>query len=153
MKFKFKLEKVLLHRQILENVAQKDFKEVQAALDLEIEKLKSFKNDLSTAREKCFRRQSQTGGQVSEELKQIQDFIKLQDIRIERQIKVVETCEKLVEAKREILRQKAMDTKILKRLEEKKKQQFNVEQRVEEQKELDEHSNLRFDLIRKQKGV
>jgi flagellar protein FliJ len=153
MKFKFKLAKVLMHRQILENLAQKEFQEVQAELNKQNQILENMRNEKSEARKRAFSQQSQTGGQVLEVLKQIHDFIQLQDIRIEMQIKVIEKCEKLVEAKREILRQKAMDTKIIKKLEEKKKQQFMEEERINEQKELDDNSSMRFDLTRKLKNI
>ena len=153
MKYKFKLEKVLRHRQILEDLAQKDFQEVQAEWNHQIQLLENLRNEKSEARKRAFNSQSQTGGQVLESLKQIHDFIQLQDIRIEKQIKVIAECEKLVEARREILRQKAMDTKIIKKLEEKKKLQFLEEERINEQKELDDNSSMRFDLIRKLKNI
>lgn len=153
MKFKFKLAKVLMHRQILENLAQKEFQEVQAELNKQISILETLRQEKSEARKRAFSQQSQTGGQVLEALKQIHDFIQLQDIRIEKQIKVIEQCEKLVEAKREILRQKAMDTKIIKKLEENKRQQYLEEQRINEQKEADDNSSMRFDLVRKLKNL
>ncbi len=153
MKFKFKLEKVLVHRKILEDFAQKEFQEAQAASNEQKNILERFRIEKSEARKRAFSDQSQTGGQVLEGLKQIHDFILLQDIRIEKQIKVIEETEKLVEAKREVLRQKAMDTKIIKKLEEKKKAQFLEEERISEQKELDDNSSMRFDLIRKMKNL
>ncbi len=153
MKFKFKLEKVLVHRKILENIAQKDFQEAQAACNLQIDVLNRLKLEKSDARKKAFSDQSQTGGQVLESLKQVHDFIQLQDIRIENQIKTIAECEKLVEARREVLRQKAMDTKIIEKLKEKKKQQYLEEERIGEQKELDDNSSMRFDLIRKLKNL
>ena len=149
MKFKFKLEKVLKHRQILEDLAQKDFQEAQAEANRQTAILDKMMNEKVEARKRAHSLQSQTGGQVLESLKQIHDFIVLQDIRIEKQIKVIQDCEKVVESKREILRQKAMDTKILKRLEEKKKQQFREEQRQIEQKEMDDNSSMRFYLLKK----
>ncbi len=153
MKFKFKLEKVLVHRKILEDLAQKEFQEAQAASNAQKDILERYRTEKSEARKRAFSDQSQTGGQVLEGLKQIHDFIILQDIRIEKQIKVIEEMEKLVEAKREVLRQKAMDTKIIKKLEEKKKAQFLEEERINEQKELDDNSSMRFDLIRKIKNL
>ena len=153
MKFKFKLEKVLVHRKILEDLAQKEFQEAQAACNEQKDILERFRIEKSEARKRAFSDQSQTGGQVLEGLKQIHDFILLQDIRIEKQIKVIEEMDKLVEAKREVLRQKAMDTKIIKKLEEKKKAQFMEEERINEQKELDDNSSMRFDLIRKLKNL
>lgn len=153
MKFKFKLEKVLVHRKILEDLAQKEFQEAQAASNEQKDILERFCKEKSEARKRAFSDQSQTGGQVLEGLKQIHDFIILQDIRIEKQIKVIEEMEKLVEAKREVLRQKAMDTKIIKKLEEKKKAQHLEEERISEQKELDDNSSMRFDLIRKMKNL
>lgn len=153
MKFKFKLEKVLVHRKILENIAQKDFQEAQAACNLQIDVLNRLRLEKSDARKRAFSDQSQTGGQVLESLKQVHDFIQLQDIRIEKQIKTIAECEKLVEARREVLRQKAMDTKIIEKLKEKKKQQYLEEERISEQKESDDNSSMRFDLIRKLKNL
>lgn len=153
MKFKFKLEKVLKHREVLENLAQKDFQEADAECRRQIQILERLRCEKSEARSHAFSSQSQTGGQVLESLKQIHEFIILQDIRIENQVKVIEQCEKLVEAKREVLRQKAMDTKIIKKLEEKKKQQHMEDERISEQKELDDNSSMRFDLVRKLKNI
>lgn len=153
MKFKFKLEKVLMHRQVLENLAQKDFQEAQAECNAQIAILEKLRLEKSEARKRAFSDQSRTGGQVLESLMQIHHFIELQDIRIEKQIKVIQECENLVEAKREVLRQKAMDTKIIRKLEEKKRQQFMEEESRKEQKEMDDNSSMRFDLTRKLKSI
>lgn len=151
MKFKFKLDKVLRHRKILEDLAQKDFQEAMAELNKQNEVLEQLRQAKSDARSRSYEQQSQTGGQVLESLKQIHDFIILQDIRIEKQLQKIEECEKVVESRREILRQKAIDTKIIKKLEEKKKQQFTEEQQRLEQKEMDDNSNMRFELLKQMK--
>ena len=149
MKFKFKLDKVLRHRKILEDLAQKDFQEAMAELNKQNEILEQLRQAKADARARSYAQQSQTGGQVLESLKQIHDFIVLQDIRIEKQLQKIEECEKVVESRREILRQKAIDTKIIKKLEEKKKQQFTEEQQRLEQKEMDDNSNMRFELLKR----
>jgi flagellar FliJ protein len=151
MKFKFQLEKVLRHRKILEDLAQKDFQEAMAELQKQTDLLHALREAKGQARENSFLQQSQTGGQVSESLKQIHDFITLQDIRIENQLKKIAECEKGVESRREILRQKAIDTKILKRLEENKQRQFIQEQQRSEQKEMDDNANMRFASLKQMK--
>jgi flagellar FliJ protein len=151
MKFKFKLDKVLRHRKILEDLAQKDFQESMAELNRQNDILEQLRQAKSDARDSAYRQQSQTGGQVLESLKQIHDFIILQDIRIEKQLQTIAECEKVVESRREMLRQKAIDTKIIRKLEEKKKQQFMEERQRLEQKEMDDNSNMRFELLKQLK--
>jgi flagellar FliJ protein len=151
MKFKFNLDKVLRHRKILEDLAQKEFQEASAELNREVQFLEQLRDAKTEARDRAYSQQSQTGGQVLESLKQIHDFIILQDIRIEKQIQVIAQHEKVVESRREILRQKAIDTKIIRKLEQKKKEQFVEEQYRLEQKEMDDNSNMRFELLKKLK--
>jgi flagellar FliJ protein len=143
MKFRFNLEKVLQHRKTLEDVAQRDFHEAQAALNIEIEKLKKIFTDVAEARERAYRLQSE-GGSTTPALAQIDEFIRMQDFRKERQQEKIKECESLVESLREILRQRAIDTKIMVELKEKKKAEFHVEQRKLEQKFVDEMNVTRF---------
>lgn len=143
MKFRFNLEKVLQHRQILEDLAQKDFQEAQANLNREIAKLEAIFKAVSDARDEAYRLQSE-GGNKTPALGQIDEFIRGQDFRKENQRQKIQECERLVESYREILRQRAIDTKIMKELKEKKKAEFAVEQKKREQKFVDEMNVMRF---------
>lgn len=138
MKFKFGLEKVLSHRKIQEDLAQRDFQEILGILNRQKEELVEFLRSIQQARQSV---ESSPG--LIERVKQIHEFIKLQDIRVANQeIKIQET-EKLVELKQEVLRQKAMDKKIIERLKEKQKKAFDAEQVRVLQKELDELVTMR----------
>lgn len=136
---------MLEHRQVLEDLAQRDFREAEAEHRLQIEILEKMKEELHRARVRAGEVQVGGGGTAPEALKQIHSFTVLQDRRIQGQETKVQEAEKLVEAKREILRQKAVDTKILERLKEKKRAEFLKDQAAKEQKEMDELSVLRFD--------
>jgi flagellar FliJ protein len=143
MKFKFQLEKVLQHRKILEDLAQREFQEAQAELNQQIRKLDEMKEAVISARDQAFRRQSE-GGKASPALLQVDEFIKGQDIRMERQKLRIQECESLVEKLREILRQKAIDYKIIEELKDKQFKEYKIERRKREQKNADDINLMRF---------
>ncbi|MNL89392.1 hypothetical protein D3C87_2196800 [compost metagenome] len=53
-------------------------------------------------------------------------------------------AEKLVEARREILRQAAVDYKIMEKMRENKFEEYKAERLAQDQKDMDEQSILRF---------
>lgn len=144
MKFRFPLQKVLEHRKVLEDLAQKDFRETEAELRHQEKVLEDLIEALRQSRLEAGRIHDQGSSDAPERLKQIHEFEVLQDIRIKSQRAKVEECEKLVEEKREILRQKAVDLKIMERLKERRREEFLKEQASLEQKENDEISVIRF---------
>lgn len=143
MKFRFPFQNVLKHRKILEDLAQRDFQEALHVLNQEIEKLNQMKMQVDQARTEAFQRQT-TGGLATPGLRQIDEFLRGQDIRIERQQAKIQELEKKVEDLREILRVKAVDYKIIESLRDKKKTEFNLKQRKLEQKLADEMNTMRF---------
>ena len=143
MKFNFKLEKVLQHRKTLEDVAQRDFLQAEFELRNERNKLTILENEIVSARDNAYRLQS-VGGRASPGLVQVDTFIKGQEIRIDRQKERIKECESLVENLREILRQKAIDYKIILELREKKLAQFKEERRYREQKRNDDLNIMRY---------
>ena len=142
-KFRFPLQKVVQHRKVLENIAQSDFQQAQAALNFEIEKLQQMEQQILNARDEAFKRQSE-GGRAGPGLTWVHEFIKGQDIRTARQKEKIAECESLVEKLREILRQRAIDYKIVEGLKEKKRLEFKTEQAKLEQKIVDESNVMRF---------
>jgi flagellar FliJ protein len=146
MKFRFPLQKVLQHRKVLEDLAQRDFQQAQAELNLQIDKLNQMQEAVAQARDAAFRQQSD-GGKASPALTQVDEFLKGQDIRMERQKQKIQECESLVENLREILRQKAIDYKIIEELKDRRLKEFKVEQQKREQKRSDDIS-----LMRHQRG-
>ncbi|GIL17633.1 MAG: hypothetical protein BroJett040_13840 [Oligoflexia bacterium] len=143
MKFKFSFQNVLKHRKILEDLAQRDFQEAQSRLYEEKNRLEKMKEEIYLARERAFAK-TQEGGKTSPFLSQAYDFMSGQDIRIENQQIKIQECEKIVEELREILRQKAIDYKIIEGLRDKKKEEFATEQRKLEQKKADDLNMMRF---------
>jgi flagellar FliJ protein len=143
MKFKFPLQKVLEHRKVIEDIAQKDFQEALSAKVKEERLLEIMLEKMHEAYNEAFLRQHSKSGSTSDRLQQIHDFILGQKVRIERQKAKIQECDKLVEAYREILREKAVEYKIIERLRERKKEEFTQEEARNEQKEMDEISVLR----------
>jgi len=142
-KFKFSLEKVLLHREMLEDLAQKDFHQAMAFLNAEKDKLDFLLQQKHQAFQTRFDREVQ-GGQASSSLTQVHEFLKGQDVRIERQGKKIKDIEKQVEELREVLRLKAVETKIIEGLRDRKKDEFVTSERKLEQKRQDDLSTSRF---------
>lgn len=143
MKFKFSLEKVLRHRHLQESLAQRDFLEAQNNLNTEIQKLKNMiqvKEDSLQQRNQLV----QTTQTWSQSVEQINMFLQGQDLRIKRQNQRLTEFEKVVEDKREILKNASVEVKIVEKLKEKKFEEFKSELNRKEQNELDELSALRF---------
>jgi flagellar FliJ protein len=136
-KFRFGLEKVLGYRKVIEDLAQRDYSEAQSHLNSEIQVLEELKAKKHEAFENRYQRQVQ-GGAQSEALSQVHDFLKGQDLRIKIQSKKVQDIEKQVEELRSVLREKAVDTKIMVGLKERKQDDFRTEQKKIEQKKLDD---------------
>ncbi|MNT86096.1 Flagellar FliJ protein [compost metagenome] len=88
------------------------------------------------------------GGAQGPALMEIHEFLKGQRQRIQFQEQKVQEFEKLVEAKREILRQAAMDYKIMEKMRENKFEAYRQERIATEQKENDEQSILRFKAVK-----
>ena len=143
MKFKFQFESVLRHRKILEDLAQREFQEAQAAYFSEVARLEQLRQGVHAANEQAFQNQLQGGSQIPA-LSQTHEFLVLQDVRIERQQLKVQESEKRVEELREILQQKATDYKIIDKLKDRKKEEFKKEKSKSDQKKADDLSTIRF---------
>ncbi|MEQ1721730.1 MAG: flagellar export protein FliJ [Pseudobdellovibrio sp.] len=142
-KFKFGLDKVKTQRQIVADLAQREFVEAQAALDVEISKL----NEMIAVKDRSLADRAtmiQTSSDWVNQVDQINKFLIGQDLRIKKQNLRLQECENLVEARREILRQSVSEVKILERLEQKQKQAYMAEVAKVEQAEMDEIAVLRF---------
>jgi len=143
MKFKFQLQNILRHRKAVENAAQSEFMIAMAEFHKQEQILSDMFEAIARARENAFQRQTE-GGQASPALVQVEEFIKGQDIRIERQRNHIKQCEARVEELREILRQKAIEYKIIERYKDRKHEEFLVELNKLEMKESDELTVMRF---------
>lgn len=141
------MQKVLEHRKVQEDLAKTDFQVSLAKLNTAVELLQSLIDQKKKARIKSY--ELETGNGVPSALQngilsESSRFLKLQDVRIENQKLVVGEIEKEVESKREFLKSKAIEYKIIEKVKEKKKQQFVDDFNKAEQKENDEISILRY---------
>lgn len=142
-KFKFKLEKVLMQRQIVVDLAQRSFAEANAQLQSEVD----VRDEMIAVKERSLEDRAKAVGTTTDwanSVEQINSFLTGQDLRIKRQNERIKETENLVEARREILRHAVSEVKILERLEEKQKQSFMKELNKAEQAEADELTVLRF---------
>ncbi len=142
-KFKFSLDKVLVHRKIQVDLAQKDFLEAEHALDIEIKNLENMQQQKENA---LVQRTVAVQGSASwaNEVNQINVYLSGQDLRIRKQNERLLELRKVVESRREILQEALTAAKMIERLREKKKQQYFSEVLKDEQKEIDELSVIRF---------
>lgn len=146
MKFKFNLEKVLKHRNILSDLAQRDFLEALSILNNEIKKLESMKQMKTDSLKQ--RSETVQGSQTwAASVEQINQFLTGQDLRIKIQNQRLHEMEKGVEDLREILRKAMIEVKIIEKLKEKKFEEFKANENRKEQNEMDELSVLRFSRI------
>jgi flagellar FliJ protein len=142
MKFKFQFESVLRHRKILEDVAQRDFNEAGAIYRDEQKKFEELCERKAAANQRQYDLQKD-GGKACPALSQVHDFLILQDLRIEQQQLKVQEALNIVEKLREILRQKAIDYKIIDKLKEKKNVEFKKDRSKLEQKRMDDLTVMR----------
>lgn len=152
MKFKFPLQKVLEHRKIKEDLAQKDFQEALNLLNSLQATLAQQEKALHESHERAYGLQRQ-GGAQGPALMQVQEFQRGQTILIRKQTEKIEKQNTVVEEKREILRQAAVETKVMDRLREKKFEEFRHEVNQQEQREADEQSVLRYQTPEKKESA
>lgn len=147
MKFKFPLQKVLEHRKIQENLKQKDFQEAVMYLTQEQNRLDKMLQQQTHAHESAGQLVKQ-GGSQGGPLSQVHDFLRGQKVLIQRQQVKVQEAEKLVEAKREILKQAAQEYKIIEKMRENQFEEYRQKRLSDDQKEMDEQSILRFKSVK-----
>ncbi len=142
-KFKFSLDKVLTHRKIQVDVAQKEFLEAERTLSMEIENLEKM---ITQKNEALIQRSETVQGSTtwSNHVEQINSYLSGQDLRIIKQNERLLDFRKVVESRREILQEALTAAKMIERLREKKKQHYFSEVLKDEQKEIDELSVIRF---------
>jgi len=151
MKFKFPLQKVLDHRKIKEDLAQKDFQDAMSELQGMQKKLTEMETQIRDAHLRAFRVQD-AGGAAGPTLSQVDEFIRSQKVLIQKQRGKITVQEKVVEEKRDLLRQAVVDTKVIDKLKEKRFEEFKKKIDMDEQKEMDEQSILRFETLEKKEA-
>jgi flagellar FliJ protein len=143
MKFKFRLEKVLVYYKALENDAKKNLSEAQSELHELKNKLNKYYESIVAAR-KSIHDNEVCGGKMTESVSQTHDFINGTETLIERQkIEINKTTEK-VEQRLVKVKQAAIQTRMIEKIKEKQINDFKSNSIKKDQKSIDEMVTLRF---------
>jgi flagellar FliJ protein len=141
--FRFPLENVMKVRKIAEELAQRDLQMAQAALQAEVDRLQMMFDGKAQAYQR--RHDFETaGGAQSAYLSQVQEFLMGQEILIKRQQAKIQEYETQVERLQEILRERAIEFKMIEKLKEKRREEYLRERNRKEVKEADDQSMMRF---------
>ena len=143
MKFKFSYEKLLAHKQTLEQIAQKNLAEAQRRLDQAKSELQGLYQAIDDVRNRSFEMERQ-GGLSQNTGVATDEFVNGQKIRIAKQKDVVREKMMDVEQRQEELILAARERKTLEKLKEKKIEEFKTEVKRKEQKEVDDMITMRF---------
>lgn len=141
--FRFPLDNVMKVRKAAEDLAQRDFQLAQAALQEQIDLLQRMMDQKAQAYQQRHQFEAE-GGAKSPHLGQIQEFLMGQEIVIQRQQAKIQEFETQVEHLREILRERAIEHKMIQKLKEKRREEFVHQQNRREVKEADDQAMMRF---------
>ncbi|NJL23745.1 MAG: flagellar export protein FliJ [Calothrix sp. SM1_5_4] len=143
MGFKFGLETVLKHRKRLEEIAQREFGEAQAAVEACLRELESMYNRMDEVRAEILDAQKVGSREKMEEVRGMEGFIDGQKIRIERQRLEARRLLSVAEEKQEALIEAAREKKILVKLKDKRLREYKEWLGRVEAKELDDMTMIR----------
>jgi flagellar FliJ protein len=145
MAFRFRLEKVLVHRRRLEDEAKREFIIAQAATNKALSDLEALYVAIDVARSRGHEMQVGTSDhRMAPTLQNIDSFINGQKIRIERQRAVIRDLKSTEERMHELLVEASKEKKTLEKLREKHLEEYRAELARKEQAELDDLAIMRF---------
>lgn len=144
-RFQFALENVLKHRKTQENLAQRDFQILLAELATENQTLEEMLGAIVEASSKRHEIEIQ-GGQASGHLSQVHEYLTGQKVRVERQRQKIVEVEKRVEEARVVLRERALETKIIQELRTRRLKEHKALLRKRETLQLDDLVVMRHRL-------
>lgn len=142
MKFKFRFESLLKHRERIKDLAMAEFAEAQRNLDLELKKL----DELYTSLDQNFIKTQEvreSGGVAAEMLKIHDEFFTGLEIRIEEQKKQVREKKEISEEKHKVFVQASIEAKSLEKLKEKQKEEARKEKAKKDLLEIEDIVNMR----------
>jgi flagellar FliJ protein len=143
-KFKFAFEKLLAHKRTLEDVARREFLEAQGQVDGANRELNQMYQVIDESRARSQALGADGGALAIVALSQIDEFINLQKIRIERQRSVIRELMFVAEQKQQALIDAAKERKTLEKLREKRLEDFKLALEKHEMKEIDDLVVTRF---------
>jgi flagellar FliJ protein len=142
-KFKFAFDKLLDHKRTLEDVARREYFDAQRLVDLAKEELEEMYKRIDESRVRAHDIET-AGGRQAPTLSQIDEFINLQKIRIERHRLKIRELNAVAEQKQELLIEAAKERKTLEKLREKRMEEYDLQAKLAEMKEVDELVVTRF---------
>jgi len=143
MAFRFNLESVLKHRKRLEEIAQREYAEAQNNVDECLRKIEDMYKRMDEVREEVLRAQKEGGAGSIEQIREMEHFMGGQKIRIEALRQAARVLLQIAEEKQEALIAAARDKKMLLKLKEKKKSEYQEWLRHVETKEMDDMTMVR----------
>ncbi len=149
MGFRFGLENVLKHRKRVEEVAQREFAEAQAAVDECLQRIDAMYARMDEVREEIHEAQSDGSARRIEEVREMESFLGGHKIRIEALRLEARRLLQIAEEKQEALIEAAREKKILVKLREKRLLEYREWLRQIETKELDDLTMVRRAWVKK----
>lgn len=144
MAFKFSLDSVLKHRKRLEEAAQREYAEAQAAVDECLKKIELMYQRSDEVREEILAAQNSGAGHSVEHIREMELFIGGQKIRIETLRQHARELLMIAEQKQEALILAAQEKKTMVKLKEKRKAEYENWLKQVEAKEQDDMTTVRF---------
>ena len=149
MAFRFGLESVLKHRKRLEEAAQREFAEAQAAVDECLSRIDAMYTRMDEVREEIQHAQHDGSAARIEEVREMESFLGGQKIRIETLRLEARRLLQIAEEKQELLIEAAKEKKILVKLREKRLAEYREWLKQVETKELDDMTMVRRAWVKK----
>lgn len=143
MAFRFGLETVLKHRHRVEEVAQREFADAQAAVDQCLSEIEAMYRRLDEVREEILVAQQRGSASELEMIREMETFVTGQKVRIERLRLKARELLIVAEEKHEALITAAQERKVMVKLKEKKFAEYKAWLARMEAKELDDVVSVR----------
>lgn len=143
MAFRFGLNTVLKHRQRMEDVAQREYAEAQAAVDECLRAIEDMYRRMDEVREEILVAQQKGDGHHLHQIVEMEGFLSGQKVRIERLRLKARDLLVVAEEKQEALIEAAREKKILAKLKEKRFAEYKERLTRLENKEMDDLTNMR----------
>jgi flagellar export protein FliJ len=137
LKFKFRFHSVLKQRKILRDMALRDFSLAEAEVKKQVELINVLYDGIDMARQSASKNLPDGSVELSK-LGQIEDFIRLQLIRIDQERQKARELLAIMEEKQEILAELGKSLKAVETLKENESRKFKEEISRKEQIELDD---------------
>lgn len=138
MKFKFNLESVLKHRERLEEIAQRELAEAQAAVNEVLARIEAMYRRMDEVREEILAAQKIGSQEKLEEVRQMEHFITNERRRVEQVRLEARELMAVAEEKQEKLMLAAQEKKIMTKLKERRLREHRERLARIEAKELDD---------------